>query len=141
MKILLDLDKLLHEGRISQHEADHLRGLVDPHDRRIRGLWWIAVPAMLGLILGQLFVALRANVNPLIVFGEGGIAGLILGAGLGVLIWIFFPYADRKHETPPAPSVPATKMEEHHDPTKCPACGAELNGEPHRCPDCGIKLG
>src|SRR5262245_35409118 len=82
-----------------------------PEDEPVetRGLGWVIVPVVLGTLLGALVGLVQAT-NPDPVQGKvanvtgelllagavtGGIIGLFAGAGLGLFIWVFFPYKGR----------------------------------------------
>ncbi|HYT93156.1 MAG TPA: hypothetical protein VEL76_30845 [Gemmataceae bacterium] len=72
-----------------------------------RGLGWVIVPALLGLVFGALIgLVMATNPRPprlglLESAIQGGIVGAIAGTALGVFIWVAFPY---KNAPPPPPS-------------------------------------
>jgi hypothetical protein len=105
MKVTLDLDALVRDQRITAAEAERLTDLAcsQPSVRQTRGLWSIAVPTMIGIIVGELVGAVvlvdtvLAQVwgpDRAILVGvlEGGLIGALVGAGIGVFRWAFFPY-------------------------------------------------
>jgi hypothetical protein len=71
--------------------------------RETRGLGWIIMPALLGLVLGALgdAVLLKHSILPDLwgdertmwaMLADGGSVGVIVGGIIGTLIWTFFPY-------------------------------------------------
>jgi hypothetical protein len=71
--------------------------------RETRGLVWIAMPALLGLVVGALIdvLLLQRSLLPDLwgeertlwaMLADGGTVGLIVGGVIGILIWTFFPY-------------------------------------------------
>jgi hypothetical protein len=77
-----------------------------------RGVGWIIVPALLGVLIGGL-IGLAQALGPapkgvvadarerLLAGGLGGaLIGLILGGGFGLLVWVVFPYKGRNPHAP-----------------------------------------
>src|ERR1700731_898344 len=81
--------------------------------RETRGVLWIVVPALAGLVLGALFdvALLRQTVIPALwgeerttwaALADGGTVGVIVGGAIGTFIWVFLPYK-RSGEKPAGP--------------------------------------
>jgi hypothetical protein len=86
-----------------------------------RGIGWIIVPALLGVLVGAL-IGLAQALGPapkgvvadartrLLEGGLGGaVIGLMIGCGFGLLVWVVFPYKGRN---PHAPQQQEEKKEE-----------------------------
>lgn len=147
MKITLDLETLVRKNCMTSEEAERLKGLAEPAP--VRGLWYAIVPALLGLLIGELIGGLLSLGRPVdrlegrekdVLEGllQGGVTGLIVGGALGLVIWVFFPYAGG------APSAAAASTADEKvsavEPGRCPACGAKITEQDERCPSCSITL-
>jgi hypothetical protein len=94
-----------------------------------RGVGWIIVPALIGVLVGAV-IGLAQALGPApkgVVAGarerllEGGLGGaligLIAGGGFGLLVWVLFPYKGRNPHAPQPEGEKAERapeeMEEH----------------------------
>jgi hypothetical protein len=61
-----------------------------------RGLGWIVIPALIGLVIGTMIALVR---NPawidVDVLKDGALVGAALGAAAGAFFWAFFPYKSK----------------------------------------------
>src|SRR4051794_17009717 len=117
---------------------------------RTREVGWILLPALAGLLLGEVVGAASYAKAwggeriqdvlsvPLGIALLGGAAGAVLGALAGAVIWALFPYR-RSPPANPRPEGESAPVREA-PPGRCPACGAAISPEQARCPECGIAL-
>jgi hypothetical protein len=82
---------------------------AEPPAVETRGIRWLIVPALLGLVLGALIGLVQATgpgpkgeTRELLLASavQGAVVGLIAGGVFGLLVWVLFPY---KGHNPHAP--------------------------------------
>jgi hypothetical protein len=110
-------------------EPDQQVSAAESEPVQTRGIGWIIVPALLGVLVGAL-IGLAQALGPapkgvvadartrLLEGGLGGaVIGLMIGGGFGLLVWVVFPYKGRNPHAPPPEEKkeqPASEGTEEH---------------------------